>query len=485
MSIDVESRPAAPVTDGHEELRLKGGGGRRRWIAAGAGALAVAVVAIVLATGGSSGKTVAGSHFGTTLPVAYEADSASERAFLVWLNQSIAPRYGVHIDPVGIQDGNQLDQATATGQFAANIYQHIHWLNEVVKSTGMKLTAVGPVFQWAYSIYSAKHKRLSELPNGAQIALLNDPANTAQALWLLERAGEITFKPGTVPWSATTSDIASNPHNLHFVFIDYGAGPRTLGSVDAVIAYNMQFIAAGTPQSDRIYAPPAPRSFAGQLVVGDRYRTDPQVKKLIRVFFDPRVQSYLRTTTNPKLAEQPIEQQLGNPVWHLLRTNGEREGARDSLPVSYGLLLNLVGVMGPNATREQVWSYLANYIADPDPARHPALDGLVTSALAYSRDFVSPTLQRRKPEAGEAGALAALDKELAAIDANATPELLQNIIYEIGKNPDYGFENLRDWFKALYETLLGSAQGPRMGSFIALYGVANTRALIAEALDFS
>jgi ABC-type metal ion transport system substrate-binding protein len=153
-------------------------------------------------------------------------------------------------------------------------------------------------------VYSSKYPSLSALPSGAQIALLNDPANTAQALWLLERAGEITFKPGTVPWSATTSDIASNPHKLQFVFVDYGAGPRTLGSVDAVVAYNMQFIAAGIPAKDRIYAPPAPRSFAGQLVVGDAYRNDPQVKKLIKVFFDPRVQPYLKTTTNPQLKEQ-------------------------------------------------------------------------------------------------------------------------------------------------------------------------------------
>jgi ABC-type metal ion transport system substrate-binding protein len=238
------------------------------------------------------------------MQVAYEADSNSELAFLQWLNKAIAPSYGIKIQPVGIEDGNQLDQATATGQFAANIYQHIHWLNEVVKATGMKLTAVGPVFQWAYSVYSSKYKSLSALPQGAQIALLNDPANTAQALWLLERAGEITFKPHTIPWSATTSDIASNPHDFHFVFIDYGAGPRTLGSVDAVIAYNMQFISAGTPAKDKIYAPPAPRSFAGQLVVGTKYRYDPQVKKLIKVFFAPRVQAYLRTTTNPGLEDQ-------------------------------------------------------------------------------------------------------------------------------------------------------------------------------------
>ena len=184
-----------------------------------------------------------------------------------------------------------------------------------------------------------------------------------------------------------------------------------------------------------------------------------------------------------KLAIQPVEQQLGNPAWHLLRANGESEGAGEGLPVTYGLLLNLVGVLGANATRDQVWSYLGNYVADARPEAHPGLDALVTRALAYNRDFVAPTLQRRKPEANEAAALAALDEELASASDDATAEELQNLVYEIGKDPHYGFEALRDWFKALYETLLGSSQGPRMGSFIALYGVANTRALIAEALD--
>ena len=184
-----------------------------------------------------------------------------------------------------------------------------------------------------------------------------------------------------------------------------------------------------------------------------------------------------------KLAIQPVEQQLGNPAWHLLRANGESEGAGEGLPVTYGLLLNLVGVLGANATRDQVWSYLGNYVADARPEAHPGLDALVTRALAYNRDFVAPTLQRRKPEANEAAALASLDEELASASDDATAEELQNLVYEIGKDPHYGFEALRDWFKALYETLLGSSQGPRMGSFIALYGVANTRALIAEALD--
>ena len=209
---------------------------------------------------------------------------------------------------------------------------------------------------------------------------------------------------------------------------------------------------------------------------------DPKSAKQLHVGVVPRaVDEYWQF--REKIPSQPIEQQLGNPVWHLLRANGQTSGEGESLPVTYGLLLNLVGVLGPHATREQVWNYLANYVENADPAAHPALDVLVTAALAYNRDFVAPTLKRRAPEANEAAALAALDEELAATSDDATAEELQTLVYEIGKDPHFGFESLRDWFKALYETLLGSAQGPRMGSFIALYGVANTRALIAQVLD--
>ncbi|MCW1403568.1 lysine--tRNA ligase [Novosphingobium sp. MW5] len=208
---------------------------------------------------------------------------------------------------------------------------------------------------------------------------------------------------------------------------------------------------------------------------------EPKSAKSLHVGVVPRaVDEYWQF--REKLADQPIEQQLGNPVWHLLRATGDGAGAGDKLPVTYGLLLNLVGVLGPNATREQVWSYLANYVEDARPDAHPEVDVLVTAALAYNRDFVAPTLQRRAPQGGEPAALAALDAALAEAAADASAEDLQNMVYEIGKNPDYGFESLRDWFKCLYETLLGSSQGPRMGSFIALYGIANTRQLIAEAL---
>ena len=76
----------------------------------------------------------------------------------------------------------------------------------------------------------------------------------------------------------------------------------------------------------------------------------------------------------------------------------------------------------------------------------------------------------------------ALDAFLQDAPSDTSAEDLQTRVYEIGKDEKYGFDNLRDWFKALYQTLLGSDQGPRMGSFIALYGIANTRKLISEAI---
>jgi lysyl-tRNA synthetase class 1 len=104
----------------------------------------------------------------------------------------------------------------------------------------------------------------------------------------------------------------------------------------------------------------------------------------------------------------------------------------------------------------------------------------VRHAARYARDFIVPTLNRRAPDAREAAALADLDSRLAAVGPGADAEAYQFQVYEAGKAA--GFDNLRDWFKALYQTLIGSSQGPRMGSFIALYGLDETRALIAGAL---
>jgi len=230
-----------------------------------------------------------------------------------------------------------------------------------------------------------------------------------------------------------------------------------------------QWLEYGTEESLGFYIFPNPKS-AKQLHVG-------VIPRAVDDYWQFR----------ERLNEQPLDKQLGNPAWHLLRANmridgPDAPGAGDTVPVTFGLLLNLVGVLGAQASREQVWSYLANYVDDADPVKHPAVDAMVDAALAYNRDFVAPTLNKRAPTQKEAAALQSLDRQLEGLAKDTPANDLQTMVYEIGKQEEFGFENLRDWFKALYETLLGSAQGPRMGSFIALYGIENSRKLIAEAI---
>ena len=203
---------------------------------------------------------------------------------------------------------------------------------------------------------------------------------------------------------------------------------------------------------------------------------EPKSAKQLHLGVIPKaVDEYFQFRTN--WHEQNADKRLGNAVHHVHGGNVPQH----SIPVTFGLLLNLVGVMGEHADRTQVWNYLRQYAPDASPENYPDLDELIEGAMAYHKDFIAPTLQRRKPEGGEVAALERLDVELANLPSDAAAEDIQTIVYTIGK--EGGFENLRDWFKALYETLLGSSQGPRMGSFIALYGIENSRKLIAEALD--
>ncbi|MEM7569689.1 MAG: lysine--tRNA ligase, partial [Pseudomonadota bacterium] len=115
------------------------------------------------------------------------------------------------------------------------------------------------------------------------------------------------------------------------------------------------------------------------------------------------------------------------------------------------------------------------------PETEPALNDLVIRALAYYEDFVKPTKAFRQPSPEERVAMEDLIGRLTDVEDDADAETLQSAVFAAGR--ENGFENLRDWFKALYECLLGQSQGPRMGGFIKLYGKAETIALIKQSLD--
>jgi lysyl-tRNA synthetase class 1 len=202
---------------------------------------------------------------------------------------------------------------------------------------------------------------------------------------------------------------------------------------------------------------------------------EPKRAKSLHIGVIPRaVDEYWQFRGN--YPDQPVEQKLGNPVHHI---HGGKVPA-GTLPVTYGLLLNLVSLPGV-ADKETAWRFVQRYAPGTSPESDPELDELIGLAVNYARDFVVPELKRRAPTEMESAALRDLDSELAKLPPDSSAEDIQTQVFEVGKR--HPFENLRAWFQALYETLLGSSQGPRMGSFIALYGIDNSRKLIAEALE--
>lgn len=201
---------------------------------------------------------------------------------------------------------------------------------------------------------------------------------------------------------------------------------------------------------------------------------EPKKAKNLHLGLVPRaVDEYWQFRGN--YAEQDLDKKLGNPVHHI----HHGEVPAKALPLTYGLLLNLVSLPGVQ-DKEIAWKFVQRYAPDTSPETDKELDALIGLAVNYARDFVVPGLKRRAPVGHEVDALKDLDAELARIGEDMAAEDIQTIVFEVGKR--HPFESLRDWFKTLYETLLGSEQGPRMGSFIALYGVENSRKLIAEAL---
>ncbi len=201
-----------------------------------------------------------------------------------------------------------------------------------------------------------------------------------------------------------------------------------------------------------------------------------------RLYFDviPKaVDEYV--TFLDRYPEQEAKDRLANPVWHI--HNGEPPA--EYIPASFNLLLNLVSASNAE-DRDILWGFINRYDPDAHPDNHPFLDRLVGYAINYYHDFVKPAKQYRPPTEQEREALSDLKARLQGLltdgadGAGADGEAIQTVVYEVGKAHE--FEPLRAWFGALYETLLGQTHGPRFGSFVEIYGLEETIALIEGAL---
>jgi lysyl-tRNA synthetase class 1 len=144
------------------------------------------------------------------------------------------------------------------------------------------------------------------------------------------------------------------------------------------------------------------------------------------------------------------------------------------------MLLNLASVAAAKDAAG-LWKFIRRYAPEASPEANPDLDAAAGFAVRYFADKIAPTRVFRLPDAKERAAMVDLVGRLKAWDGGLDDEALQSMVFAVGK--EHGFEPLRDWFKALYEVLLGASDGPRFGGFVALYGVEETVALMERALQ--
>ena len=221
--------------------------------------------------------------------------------------------------------------------------------------------------------------------------------------------------------------------------------------------------------------------YAPQESLGQFMFNQPQRAK--RLFFDviPKTaDDYLTHVEKAKAlqaADSDSADLKANPAWFIHKGYIPTDAGS---PVPFGMLLNLASVANAE-TPEVLWGFIRRYDASVSPESHPMLAHLVSHAIAYYADFVRPAKTFRAPTEQERAALVDLADALRGYEGEAADAAtLQNLVFEIGKR--HAFEPLRSWFGCLYEVLLGQKEGPRFGGFVALYGVAETVALIEAAL---
>lgn len=296
------STAGTPVDDHGFELKRRP---TRLWVALSL----LAVVALLIgARFVISGNSQSPNEIpGATLVVASTESNAAEQALIEFVAREVAPRYGIKVAFRGLADSNTINRAVSEGEVAATTYQHRLWLGQVLEANpDFREEAAAPIFRWAFGIWSDKYTDVAQIPDGATIALYSDPANEAQGLWLLERAGLIELDPAVDKWTATQRDIVANPRNLKFTLFDFAAQTRALPDIDAAVGYSEFYIAAKVPLERQIFAPPPPDEFAAVLTIGSRWADTDNVKNLVAAFRDPAVQEFLATDPRVKHILLPL-----------------------------------------------------------------------------------------------------------------------------------------------------------------------------------
>ena len=222
------------------------------------------------------------------------------------------------------------------------------------------------------------------------------------------------------------------------------------------------------------------------IAVEDWLRYAPTESLALFMFAKPKTAKRLFFDVIPKAVDeyfqhlaafenQDAKARAANPVFHI----HAGDPPKADIPVPFTMLLNLVSAANASS-KATLWGFIESHAPGVTPEANPKLDELVGFAIRYFEDFVRPAKTFREPTEDERNAMADLADRLEIAPTHSDGEALQTIVYAVGK--EHGFEPLKDWFSALYQVLLGQTQGPRFGSFAALYGREATVRLIREGL---
>jgi lysyl-tRNA synthetase class 1 len=204
------------------------------------------------------------------------------------------------------------------------------------------------------------------------------------------------------------------------------------------------------------------------------YQNPKRAKKLYKEIVPKAVDDYLDCIEKSK--KQNELQLLMNPVWHVHNGNIPKE----EMIMTFSMLLNLVETSNADS-KDLLWKFVKKYKPDISETNFPIFDGLVGYAIKYFNDVIKAQKKYKIPNESEKLALEALVKTLEKCTDEMSPEDIQTLIYSTGKENGYA-ENLRDWFKLIYEVVFGDENGPRMGFFISFFGVKETTELLMNKL---
>ncbi len=204
------------------------------------------------------------------------------------------------------------------------------------------------------------------------------------------------------------------------------------------------------------------------------YQNPKRAKKLYKEIVPKAVDEYLDFMERSK--SQNELQLLMNPVWHV--HNGKMPKEKNIM--TFSMLLNLVETSNADS-KEVLWKFVKKYKKNISEKNHPIFDKLISYAIKYFNDIIKKNKKYKKPNTEEKKALMALINNLDKCNDDMTPEDIQTQIYTVGKENGYK-ENLREWFKLIYEVIFGDENGPRMGFFISFFGVNETKQLIKDKI---